>query len=80
MGKILYLECNSGISGDMTVGALLDLGADRQVLENALESLGVDGYHLHFGRKVVSGLDAVSYTHLDVYKRQCRRSLPSEQH
>ena len=66
MGKILYLECNSGISGDMTVGALLDLGADRQVLENALESLGVDGYHLHFGRKVVSGLDAFDFdVHLE---------------
>ena len=88
MGKILYLECNSGISGDMTVGALLDLGADRHVLEHALESLGVGGYHLHFGRKDVCGLDSydfdvhleedghehdhppVSYTHLDVYKRQ----------
>ena len=66
MGKILYLECNSGISGDMTVGALLDLGADRQVLENALESLGVDGYHLHFGRKVVCGLDAYDFdVHLE---------------
>ena len=52
MGKILYLECNSGISGDMTVGALLDLGADREVLERALGSLGVEGYHLHFGRAV----------------------------
>lgn len=67
MGKILYLECNSGISGDMTVGALLDLGADRNVLEKALGSLGVGGYHLHFGRKVVCGLDAFDFdVHLEV--------------
>lgn len=66
MGKILYLECNSGISGDMTVGALLDLGADRNVLEKALGSLGVGGYHLHFGRKVVCGLDAFDFdVHLE---------------
>ena len=61
MGKILYLECNSGISGDMTVGALLDLGADRHVLEHALKSLGVGGYHLHFGRKDVCGLDSYDF-------------------
>lgn len=66
MGKVLYLECNSGISGDMTVGALLDLGADRKVLEHALASLGVDGYHLHFGRKEVCGLDAFDFdVHLE---------------
>ena len=66
MKKILYLECNSGISGDMTVGALLDLGADREVLENALESLGVEGYHLHFGRTVKCGLDAYDFdVHLE---------------
>ena len=66
MGKILYLECNSGISGDMMVGALLDLGADRQVLEQGLKSLGVGGYHLHFGRKTVCGLDAFDFdVHLE---------------
>ena len=66
MGKILYLECNSGISGDMTVGALLDLGADREVLERALGSLGVEGYHLHFGRAVKCGLDAYDFdVHLE---------------
>ena len=31
--KILYFDCSSGISGDMTVGALLDLGASREELE-----------------------------------------------
>lgn len=66
MGKILYLECNSGISGDMTVGALLDLGADREVLEKALDSMGLEGYHLHFGRKEMCGLDAFDFdVHLE---------------
>ena len=66
MEKILYLECNSGISGDMTVGALLDLGADRGALERALGSLGVGGYHLNFGRTKKCGLDAFDFdVHLE---------------
>ena len=66
MKKILYLECNSGISGDMTVGALLDLGADQKELERVLDSMKVNGYHLHFGRKVTCGLDAFDFdVHLE---------------
>lgn len=42
--KALYFECFSGISGDMTVAALLDLGADKTVLEQGLKSLGVEGF------------------------------------
>ena len=70
-GKILYLECNSGISGDMTVGALLDLGADRERLERALESLHVDGYHLHFGRTKKCGIDAFDFdVHLEGHEHE----------
>lgn len=66
MEKILYLECNSGISGDMTVGALLDLGADRERLVRALDSMKVDGYHLHFGRAAKCGIEGFDFdVHLE---------------
>ena len=57
----LYLECYSGISGDMTVGALLDLGADKNVLENALKSLPIDGFKIKISRVSKSGLDACDF-------------------
>ena len=44
MNQTLYLECYSGISGDMMTAALLDLGADEKVLLEALESLPVKGF------------------------------------
>lgn len=59
--QLLYLECFSGISGDMSVGALLDLGADSEVLRQALDSLHVDGYHIHIGRTQKCGIDACSF-------------------
>ena len=61
MNRQLYLECNSGISGDMTVAALLDLGADEQVLRRALASLSVDGFEIAVTRKVKSGLDVCDF-------------------
>ena len=61
MGKTLYLECYSGISGDMTVAALLDLGADRGVLDKALYSLPVSGFRTKISRVKKSGLDACDF-------------------
>jgi uncharacterized protein (TIGR00299 family) protein len=61
MGKTLYLECGAGISGDMTVAALLDLGADQEVLLKALASLPVGGYEVNISRVSKSGLDACDF-------------------
>lgn len=61
MGKTLYLECYSGISGDMTVAALLDLGADKQVLERVLKSLPVSGFRTKISRMTKSGIDACDF-------------------
>jgi len=49
--KTLYLDIFSGISGDMFLGALLDLGVDFHRLEHDLEKLGLDGYHLHVSKQ-----------------------------
>ena len=59
--SILYLECNSGISGDMTVAALLDLGADRQVLLDALSSLPLTGYSIEIKDVYKSGIRACDF-------------------
>ena len=61
MAKTLYLECYSGISGDMTVGALLDLGADQRLLEEQLRSLPVSGFEIEISRVKKSGLDACDF-------------------
>jgi uncharacterized protein (TIGR00299 family) protein len=44
--KILYYDCFSGISGDMNLGAMLDLGVDKDYLLEGLERLGIGGYEL----------------------------------
>lgn len=59
--KILYLECSSGISGDMTAAALLDAGADEAAVRRALESLPVDGFEIRITRVVKSGLDVCDF-------------------
>lgn len=60
--KTLYLECASGISGDMTVAALLDLGASEETLRCGLASLPVDGYQVVISRVSKSGLDACDFS------------------
>lgn len=61
MDNTLYLECYSGISGDMMVAALLDLGADRRVLDSALKSLKIDGFSTEITRVKKAGLDVCDF-------------------
>lgn len=61
MGHTLYLECNSGISGDMTVAALLDLGADEKVLRRVLNSVPVSGFEVEISRVKKAGLDVCDF-------------------
>jgi len=61
--NILYLDCFSGISGDMTIGALIDAGLDFPSLLKELEKLGLTGYRLKC-REAMAG--AVSATKFDV--------------
>lgn len=59
--RTLYFECFSGISGDMTIGALLDLGADKKVLLEAIESLNIEGYDLSISTVQKCGITAVKF-------------------
>jgi len=61
--RIAYLECFSGMSGDMFLGALVDAGVSPQLLENAVAALGV-GARLEISRVVRSGISA---TKVDVW-------------
>ena len=62
--KTLYLDIFSGISGDMFIGALLDLGVDAAQFERELEKLGLREYHLHVSRQERG---AIAGTKFDVH-------------
>jgi len=62
--KALYLDPFSGVSGDMFLGALLDLGVELDALRKGLAQLPVTGYHLHAKRCTKAGITGVK---LDVH-------------
>ena len=62
MGSLLYLECTSGISGDMCAAALLDVGASEEAVRRALDSLAVEGFTVEISRVVKSGLDVCDFS------------------
>ncbi len=65
-GKVLFLDAPSGLAGDMIVAALVDLGVPAQGIVDALASLEVTGFHVHFGTRVRSGIVATSFeVHVD---------------
>jgi uncharacterized protein (TIGR00299 family) protein len=56
--KIAYFDCFAGISGDMTLGALIGAGADPERLREGLAGLGVGGYRIEVGKKMTGPIEA----------------------
>jgi pyridinium-3,5-bisthiocarboxylic acid mononucleotide nickel chelatase len=72
--KIAYFDCFAGISGDMTLGALIGAGADPERLREALAGLGVDGYRIEVGKKMAGPIEATNvHVHLDDHHHHHRR-------
>ena len=59
--KTLSLDLSSGISGDMFIAALIDLGVDARQLELELGKLRLEGYHLHVKRAFKASLEGVKF-------------------
>lgn len=60
--NILYFDCFSGISGDMTLGAFVDLGVDPSVIENELKKLSIGSeYRLHWTSVVKKGISSTTF-------------------
>jgi len=80
--KTLYLDIFSGISGDMFLGALIDLGINPRKLERELEKLKLDGYHLHIFRQHKSAIEGVKFdVHLaHEHKHDHEHGLDHHQH
>jgi uncharacterized protein (TIGR00299 family) protein len=74
MTKIAYFDCFSGISGDMTLGALVDAGVHVEQLGNELEKLNVDGWHISAERVVRYGI-AGTRMHVDAPEQHVHRHL-----
>ncbi len=71
----LYLDIFSGLSGDMLIGSLLDLGVDFKILERELKKLGLDGYHLHAARQQKSALEGVKFD-VHLHDKPCEHHEP----
>ena len=75
--KIAYCDAFSGISGDMLVAALLDLGLELGRLEAEFAKLPLDGYTVQQSERVVNGLRAVGFNVEVEEDRQPERSFRS---
>ncbi|RJP79763.1 MAG: nickel pincer cofactor biosynthesis protein LarC [Candidatus Zixiibacteriota bacterium] len=72
--RIIYFDCYSGVSGDMILAALTDLGLDRDAWLQALRGLSVSGYDVAFSRTTRQGIAAQQVT-VTVTESQPHRHL-----
>lgn len=74
MARVAYFDCFSGISGDMTLGALCDVGLDVDALRAMLTTLNVPGWQIT-GQPEVRGWLAGTRMHVDAPEQPVHRHL-----
>ena len=57
--RVAWLECATGISGDMTLASMIDAGADREIIRGAIASLNLPDVTLRVERVIVNGFRAL---------------------
>jgi uncharacterized protein (TIGR00299 family) protein len=60
--RILYYDCFAGISGDMNLGAMIDLGVDPDYLKTELQKLKIEGFHLEVQKDMRRGISGTKAT------------------
>ena len=60
--RILYYDCFAGISGDMNLGAMIDLGVDPDYLIAELQKLNIEGFHLEIQKDIRRGISGTKAT------------------
>lgn len=60
--RILYYDCFAGISGDMNLGAMIDLGVDPDYLKTELQKLNIEGFHLEIQKDIRRGVSGTKAT------------------
>jgi uncharacterized protein (DUF111 family) len=84
--SVLYFDCFSGISGDMTVGALCDLGVKPSTLEWELAKLDLGNFHMHFDRQKRGEIEGVKFsihegaTHVEACDHDHGAEVPESAH
>lgn len=73
--KILYYDCFSGISGDMNLGAMVDIGVDKTYLINELNKLNLEGWELDIGKEQRHGINGTRIIVRQTRHKQSHRNL-----
>jgi len=60
--KIIGYDCFSGISGDMNLGAMIDLGIEKTFLIDELKKLNLKGWELQVGKDQRHGINGTKVT------------------
>jgi pyridinium-3,5-bisthiocarboxylic acid mononucleotide nickel chelatase len=77
MNQILFYDCFAGISGDMNLGALIDLGVDAKYLLNELKKTGIDEFEVKYQKDIRRGITG---TRVDVIVKEPHHKHGHEHH